>query len=212
MSDPLLSINNAKRSDAILVLGGDQDALRYQKGLSLLAAGYGREMVVVADRSTTGWGVTEADLAERYASATSERFIAHVNVCHATATSTRTETADANRCLSQLRAKRVLIVTSNYHTRRALRIFTESLPHYEWSVAGVEPPPQFSAWLTMRQHIMREWCKLLYWELVARWRKAGVEARSTKKRATLLPGQGAVSAVSMESAASRQIRLTRNCC
>jgi len=188
LCDPLLVVNNAKPSDAILVLGGDEDALRYQKALSLLAAGYGREMVVDANGASTWWGATEADLVERYASAT-----ANVTVCPLTATSTRTEAADANRCLSKLGAKRVLIVTSRYHTRRALSIFSELLPQYQWSVAGVEPPKQASAWLAMRKDIMREWCKLLYWELVARWRKPGVEARSTENRTTLLPWRSAAS-------------------
>ncbi len=41
------------------------------------------------------------------------------------------------RCLSKLNAKRVLIVTSDYHTRRALSIFSELLPQYEWSAVGV---------------------------------------------------------------------------
>jgi hypothetical protein len=182
LSDPLLSVNNAKPSDAILVLGGDEDALRYQKALSLLAAGYGHQMVVDADGASTWWGATEADLVERYASAT-----ANVSVCPVTATSTRTETADANRCLSKLGAKRVLIVTSRSHTRRALSVFSELLPQYEWSVAGVKPPPQFSAWLAMRKDIMREWCKFFYWELVTRWKRPGVEARNTNKAATLLP-------------------------
>ena len=182
LSDPLLSVNNAKSSDAILVLGGDEDALRYEKALSLLAAGYGREMVVDADASSTWWGATEADLVERFASAT-----AKVTVCRVTATSTRGETADANRCLSKLGAKRVLIVTSCYHTRRALSIFTKLLPQYQWSVAGVEPPMQVSAWLAMRQDVIKEWCKLFYWELVARWREPGVEARNTQKPAKFLP-------------------------
>lgn len=171
LSDPLLSINNAKLSDAILVLDGDEsNALRYQKALSLIAAGYGREVVVDANGPRAWSGAMEGDLIEGSSSATAKLLKANVNVCRTTATSTRTEAANANRCLSQLGAKRVLIVTSFYHTRRALSIFTTLLPQYEWSVAGTNPPTQLSPWLTLRRHVVTEWCKLLYWELVTRWR------------------------------------------
>jgi uncharacterized SAM-binding protein YcdF (DUF218 family) len=171
LSDPLLSTNNATPSDAILVLDGDEgNALRYQKALSVVAAGYGRQVVVDAHGPRTWSGAMEVDLVERSSSATAKLLKANVNVCRTTATSTRTEAANANRCLSQLGAKRVLIVTSFYHTGRALSIFTTLLPQYEWSVAGANPPTQLSAWLTMRRYVVAEWCKLLYWELVTRWR------------------------------------------
>src|SRR6476646_657059 len=38
--------------------------------------------------------------------------------------------------LVSLRAHRILIVTSAYHTRRALAIFRHRLPQYQWSVAA----------------------------------------------------------------------------
>ena len=176
VSDPLLSMNNARPSDAILVLSGDEDALRYHSALRLLAAGYAGTMVIDADASDSWWGATEADLVERYVSTTAPRFSSSVRVCRTTANSTRTETADADRCLSKLGAKRVLIVTSDFHTRRALSIFTALLPQYDWSVTGAKPPAELSAWLSMRPYVMREWCKLLYWELVTRWIPLPVEA------------------------------------
>jgi hypothetical protein len=47
------------------------------------------------------------------------------------------------RCLQSLGAHRVLLVTSDYHTRRALMIFRHRLPQYQFSVAAAGNPAQF---------------------------------------------------------------------
>ena len=39
-------------------------------------------------------------------------------------------------CFLSLDARRILIVTSPYHTRRALAIFRHRLPQYDWSVTA----------------------------------------------------------------------------
>jgi len=39
-------------------------------------------------------------------------------------------------CFLSLDAHRILIVTSAYHTRRALTIFRQRLPRYDWSVTA----------------------------------------------------------------------------
>jgi uncharacterized SAM-binding protein YcdF (DUF218 family) len=68
----------------------------------------------------------------------------------------------------------VLIVTSEFHTRRALSIFRRRLPQYEFSVAAAHDPAHFgTAWWTRREWAkvtFDEWVKLIWWEAVDRWR------------------------------------------
>jgi uncharacterized SAM-binding protein YcdF (DUF218 family) len=78
------------------------------------------------------------------------------------------------RCLQPLNVHRVLIVTSDYHTRRALSIYSRRLPQYQWSVAAARNPAQFgNAWWTDREWAkvaFDEWSKLIWWEAVDRWK------------------------------------------
>ncbi len=80
-----------------------------------------------------------------------------------------------DRCLQPLHARRVLIVTSDYHTRRSLMIFRHCLPQYQFSVAGAVNPSQFGqAWWSNREWAKTtfdEWLKMLWFQLVDRWRR-----------------------------------------
>ena len=60
-----LIVNNAEKSDAVIVLGGDSADQRYWRGMELLRAGYARHMFVDA---TTGiaYGHSFVDLAKDY--------------------------------------------------------------------------------------------------------------------------------------------------
>jgi uncharacterized SAM-binding protein YcdF (DUF218 family) len=72
------------------------------------------------------------------------------------------------------RARTVLLVTSDYHTRRALSIFGKSLPAYRYEIAAASDPRDFGAqWWRHREWAktaLDEWLKLIWWELVDRWR------------------------------------------
>jgi uncharacterized SAM-binding protein YcdF (DUF218 family) len=65
-------------------------------------------------------------------------------------------------------------VTSDYHTRRALAVFSRRLPQYQWNVAAAHNPLQFGdAWWTDREWAKAtfdEWSKLAWWEAIDRWR------------------------------------------
>ncbi len=86
------------------------------------------------------------------------------------------ESEDVRRCLQPLGAHRVLIVTSEFHTRRALMIFRERLPEYKFSVAAARNPAQFGdTWWTNREWAKTtfdEWTKLVWFEMVDRWRSS----------------------------------------
>jgi len=68
----------------------------------------------------------------------------------------------------------VLLVTSDFHTRRALNVFRREIPEYEYSVAGSHDAAQFGErWWTHRQWaktFVNEWARLLWWKLVDQWR------------------------------------------
>jgi len=57
-------------------------------------------------------------------------------VCPGCMESTVAETDVAAPCPAPCILKRVLILLSDYHTRRALAIFRHRLPQYEWSVTA----------------------------------------------------------------------------
>jgi uncharacterized SAM-binding protein YcdF (DUF218 family) len=66
-----------------------------------------------------------------------------------------------------------LIVTSEFHTRRALMIARHRLPQYEIHVAAARNPLEFGeAWWTKREWAKTtfdEWTKLIWFEMVDRW-------------------------------------------
>jgi len=97
-----------------------------------------------------------------------------VSVCPIAGFSTIAEADDVSRCLHPLGAHRVLIVTSEFHTRRALLIFRHRLPQYQFSVAAARGSGSFGdAWWTNREWAkttLDEWLKMLWWEAVDRWR------------------------------------------
>ena len=132
-----LVLNAPEHSDAILVLEGGAGDSRYWKAVELSKQGYAQHILVDADSQAEQWGVTEADLAAAFIERVTPGM---AEVCPITADSTFAETDDVGPCLTRLQAKSVLIVTSDYHTRRALSIFRKRLPQYHWSIAAASAP------------------------------------------------------------------------
>lgn len=168
-SGAYLTVNSPEKSDAIAVLAGDPNDVRYWRGLELLRAGYGRRMILDASAKRAEHA---ADLAAR----TAGEQAPNISVCVIEAASTLQETADAARCLAQLQPppRTVLIVTNDYHTRRAFSIFRNRLPQHHWSVGAAHDNYFFGLpWWKKREWAatnFTEWQKLLWWELWKRWR------------------------------------------
>jgi DUF218 domain len=169
-----LVVENLQPSDAILVLAGDVNDKRYDRGIELLRRGYGEQMLLDASEDFTVYGHTYADWARQFVAESSADVSARVRVCPIREDSTLAETKYVAKCLSHLPAgARILLVSSDYHTRRALSIFAARLPTYHWSVAAASDSSQFG--LRWWQH--REWAKtaarerqkLLWWEFIERW-------------------------------------------
>jgi hypothetical protein len=167
----ILVVDAPELSDAIVVLAGETDH-RPARGLQLLDQGYGRRVVLDVPAGVEIFGFEEVQLATKYAQDRPEA--ASVRVCPIFGLSTRDESRDAAKCLAEVEGTRILIVTSDFHTRRALSIFRHEVHGKTFSIAAAHDDRQFgSRWWTHRQWAKTcadEWLKLFWWNAVDRWR------------------------------------------
>ena len=166
----ILVVDAPERSDVILVLAGETDH-RPARGLQLFDQGYGRNVVLDVPAGVEIFGFDEVQLAKKYSE---NRPGASVRVCPIFGLSTHDESHDAAKCLAGMQGTRVLIVTSDFHTRRALSIFRHEVHGKTFSIAASQDAAQFGTrWWTHRQWaktLADEWLKLLWWNGVDRWR------------------------------------------
>jgi hypothetical protein len=166
----LLVVDAPQPSDVILVLAGETDR-RPARALQFLDQGYGRRVVVDVPAANRIYGFTQVELAQKYIENIPQS--AMVRICPITGLSTREESHDAEKCLADEAGTRVLIVTSDYHTRRALSIFRHEVHGESFSVAAARDEIQFgSRWWTNRQWAKTcfdEWLRLVWWNGVERW-------------------------------------------
>ena len=169
-----LVIDRPLPSDVGIVLQGDRADFRLNHGIEMVKKGVVRELVVNADNRAPFYGKTYLQLAQEYVRTLPPDLAAHVHPCPLAATSTVEEATDAARCLAPLHPARVLLVTSDYHTRRALSVFRAVLPNYAWSVTASHDPVQFGEhWWKSREWTkttFMEWQKFLFWYLYERWK------------------------------------------
>jgi hypothetical protein len=167
----MLVVDAPQRSDVILVLAGETDR-RPARALELLDQGYGRRVVIDVPAAAKIYQYTQLELAEKYVQ--SLPHAASVGVCPIPGLSTRDESHDAAKCLAHEAGSRILIVTSDFHTRRALAIFRHELPGKTFSVAAARDDTEFGArWWMHREWAktcLYEWLRLLWWNGVDRWR------------------------------------------
>ncbi len=166
-----LLVDAPQRSDVILVLAGETDR-RPEHALQLLAQGYGRRMVLDVPKNSTIYEFTQLQLAQKYVQDLPQA--ASVSLCPIDGLSTKDESKDAEKCLAREGGKSVLIVTSDFHTRRALSVFRREVPGHEYSVAAARDEAQFGVrWWTRRQWaktLVDEWLRLIWWKAVDQWR------------------------------------------
>jgi uncharacterized SAM-binding protein YcdF (DUF218 family) len=164
-------------SDAIVVLAGET-SFRPARALELLHQGVASRIFLDVETREPLYDQRLTDIAQRYINDLGEA--KRVSVCPIVSLSTFAEVDDVNRCLQSVGAHRVLIVTSDYHTRRALMIFRHRLPQYQISVAAAHNPAQFGeAWWTTREWAKTtfdEWTKMLWFEAVDRWRSSDLRS------------------------------------
>ena len=167
----LLVVDAPEKSDAIVVLAGETK-VRPARALELLRQGLAARVFLDVETRDRIYDQQLVEIAQKYVNGLAEAN--RVAVCPIQGFSTVAEADDAARCLQSVGAHRVLIVTSEFHTRRALMIFRHRLPQYEFSVAAARNPAQFGeAWWTNREWAKAtfdEWLKLLWFQAVDRWR------------------------------------------
>jgi hypothetical protein len=168
-----LVVDAPVRSDVILVLAGETEH-RPERALELLDQGYGRRLVIDVPADAKTYGFTEVELARKYVQGLTQA--ANVEICPIAGLSTRDESHDAERCLAGMGVgpKTILIVTSDFHTRRALSIFRHEIHGASFSTAAARDETQFGThWWAHRQWAktcVDEWLRLVWWNAVDRWR------------------------------------------
>jgi hypothetical protein len=140
-SGSFLVVEKVHKADAILVLAGDVNDRRYQKGIELLREGYGQQLFVDASDDVTLYGHSYADWARQFVSEGPEVVRGRVRVCPIRGDSTVAEAEYASKCLSYLAP-----------ASDPTQFGVEWWRHREWAKNG-----------------MKEWQKLAWWEIVERW-------------------------------------------
>ncbi len=170
-SGRFLVVNEVRNADVIVVLAGETDR-RPARGMELLDQGYAPRLILDVPAEARIYQWKQAELAQKYVEGLPEA--KSVSVCPVYGHSTRDEAHDVFRCLQGVGGRRVLLVTSDFHTRRALSTFHRELPGYDYSIAAVFDPREFGVqWWRRREWAKMnfdEWLKLIWWEVVERWR------------------------------------------
>jgi hypothetical protein len=167
----MLVVDDPQTADVIVVLAGETDR-RPERALELLAQGSARRMLLDVPAAAKIYNFTQVQLAEKYVEGLPHS--ESIRVCPIAGLSTRDESHDVERCLAREEGSRVLLVTSEFHTRRALSIFRHELHGKSFSVAAAYGETQFGTrWWTHREWAktcLDEWLRLVWWNAVDRWR------------------------------------------
>jgi hypothetical protein len=165
-----LVIDRPGPADVIVVLAGEAEQ-RPERGLELLRKGYAPRLLMDVPGNTRIYQWNQLELAQRYIQQLPEA--AAVSICPISAVSTKGEVQDMARCLQNVDARTILLVTSDFHSRRALSTFGKLLPRYRYQVVAVSDPKEFGVnWWQHREWAktaLEEWAKLIWWETVERW-------------------------------------------
>ena len=176
-----LVVDRPQPADLIVVLAGETEQ-RPAKGLQLLAQGLAPRLLLDAPAGTHIYRWNQLELAQQYLAGQPQA--AQAGACPIVGMSTKTEAQDVARCLAAQAATsaggaaysvhRVLLVTSDFHTRRALTIFRHEIPGVEFSAAAAYDPAQYGTrWWQQRQWaktFFDECVRLVWWYAVDRWR------------------------------------------
>ena len=121
------------KADVALVLSGDASGQRIRTAAELVRQGYAPRVLVSGPGGM--YGYHECDLSIPFAvkAGYPESYFVHVE--H-NANSTAEEAREVLEKVREFHAHKVLLVTSNYHTRRAGRIFRGAAPELEWIVVA----------------------------------------------------------------------------
>jgi uncharacterized SAM-binding protein YcdF (DUF218 family) len=159
----LIEDDGPRKSDAIVVLGGDATGERILKGAELEKAGYAPIVLVDGPWSLLG---PESDATIKYAEQQGFPASYFKSVpLPGDADSTRSEADYLGKVIKASGFHKILLVTSNFHTRRAARLFRKENPWMEVAVVAA-PYRDFSPgnWWQARpgkKVFLLEWMKTI---------------------------------------------------
>jgi len=166
----ILVQNGPQRSDVIVVLAGETE-YRPALALQLLDQHYASRVLLDVPTASEIYNIKQLQVAQQYVNSLPESH--SIDICPIEGLSTKAESHDVARCLVHEPGTKVLIVTSDFHTRRALRIFRREIPERTFSVAAAYGPTQFGThWWRHREWAktcVDEWLRLGWWEAIDRW-------------------------------------------
>jgi uncharacterized SAM-binding protein YcdF (DUF218 family) len=169
----ILVVDEPQKSDVILVLAGETER-RVDRGVEMLRQGYAPRLLIDVEAGGSVYGFSKAEIARRFIATLPPDEASRADVCQTDARSTKEEAHAAEPCLRQTHAGKVLIVTSDFHTRRAITIFRHELPQLQFSAAAARDAATFgSPWWRHREwakQFLDETLKLGWFEVVDRWR------------------------------------------
>ena len=161
---PLVEDDGPQKADCILVLGGDNFGTRILKAAALARQGYAPYVLVDGPYSPIGY---ESDLTIPYAvrQGFPSALFRAVPLPDGIDSTNEESQYVANNILRPQHIRKILLVTSNYHTRRAARMMRTAAP---WlTVAAVPAPdPYFTVhgwWKTRsgKKTFFLEWTKTI---------------------------------------------------
>lgn len=170
VSSQFLVLDDPQKSDTIVVLAGETDR-RPARALELLGQGYARRVVLDVPAEAKIYGTTYVDLARKWAESLPQA--PKLSLCPIHGLSTKAEARESATCVEAAGGGSLLLVTSDFHTRRALSVFRQQFGNRPLHVAAAYDPAQFGVeWWRHRQWAktnIDEWMRLLWWQLVDRW-------------------------------------------
>lgn len=135
-------------TDIIYVLAGDPHGSRVLVGAELGRRGYAKTVVLSGGRSQ---GSYDSDVAILFAQSHGYPKNLFLGI-PLNAQSTIAEALEMRRTFKRLRAKRIILVTSSYHTRRAALVFRLFSPGFQFSsVAAPEKDFHPTSWWKTRR-------------------------------------------------------------
>jgi uncharacterized SAM-binding protein YcdF (DUF218 family) len=161
----LVDVQNPQPADVILVLGGDTTGERASTGCDLLRQGHAPQLWLSGNQIFFGQHEADAALAWLVARGCPASQIKSFRL---DIDSTRDEALAFGQLFRQAGFKRYILVTSNFHTRRAGATFRQLNPSLEAIVvaASGDPLPLNSWWQRRRDRrtFLTEWLKTVsYW-------------------------------------------------
>ena len=155
----LIENDGPQKSDVIVVLGGDEFGTRIVTAAQLQQAGYAPYVLVSGPPNLLGPESDETIEYARRQGYSSSIF----RPLPSSSNSTRSETAFIGQYLREHGVRRIILVTSNYHTRRAAKLMRKQNPGIQVVVVPASDPfftP--STWWQTRngqKTFLQEWTK-----------------------------------------------------